>query len=279
MTQNESMERNPQAAQMADESMVRTLRHQIEAIWPQESVLYARYALPAGARILDVGCGTGEATVRLAARFPGATTVIGVDLMPELLNVAIHDHGALAPRVQFEQGDGFALRYATGEFDLVVCRHVTQLLPNPEILLAELYRVLKPGGWLHVISEDYGMIHFPTRHGVDPDQLWHRAVVPFTDSQHTDARIGRRTLPMLRAIGLEHVNVRYLTLDTETVPRATLAGIFTAWRDGYVEGLAAASGLAPTDVRAMFNAILETIADPAAYGVWQLPVLAGRRPA
>ena len=46
------VDRNPQAVQMADESMVRTLRHQIEAIWPQESALYARYALPAGARII-----------------------------------------------------------------------------------------------------------------------------------------------------------------------------------------------------------------------------------
>lgn len=279
MHESAHIDRNPQAVQMADESMVRTLRHQIEAIWPQESVLYARYALPAGARILDVGCGTGEATVRLASRFPGAAAVIGVDLMPELLNVARRDHAALAPRVSFEQGDGFNLRFGAGEFDLVVCRHVTQLLPEPEKLLAELHRVLRPGGWLHVVSEDYGMLHFPPRDGVDPDVLWHRAVVPFTTSQHTDARIGRRTLPMLRAIGFENVSIRYLTLDTESVPRASLAGIFTAWRDGYVEGLAEASGIAPHEVRAMFDAIIATVNDPQAYGVWQLPVVAGRRPA
>ena len=70
---------HPQAAQMADPAMIRTLRFQAEAAWPQESRLYARYALPAGARILDLGCGTGEATRRLSGLFPGAAEVIGVD--------------------------------------------------------------------------------------------------------------------------------------------------------------------------------------------------------
>ena len=73
-------------------------------------------------------------------------------------------------------------------------------------------------------------------------------------------------------------SIRYLTLDTDSVPRASLAGIFSAWRDGYVDGLAAASDLEPRAVRALFDAIIATVNDPAAYGVWQLPVVAGRRP-
>ena len=272
-----TIKRNPQATQMADESMVRTLRYQIEATWPQESRLFERYALPAGARILDVGCGTGEATARLAQLFPGAQEIIGVDLMPELLNVARAEHSRLAPQVRFLQDDGFALDFSADTFDLVVCRHVTQLLPEPEKLLTELHRVLRPGAWLHVLSEDYGMLHFPERDGVDPDRLWHSAVLAYTRSTETDARIGRRTLPILRALGFMHTSVQYLTLDTERVPRPTLAGIFTAWRDGYVEPLAHASHFSAQQVRAMFNAVIATVNDPQAYGVWQVPVIAGRR--
>ena len=52
---------NPQAKQMADESMVRTLEAQARAIWPQESELIRRYRLPDEIRILDAGCGTGTA--------------------------------------------------------------------------------------------------------------------------------------------------------------------------------------------------------------------------
>ena len=50
---------NPQARQMADESMARNLAAQAQAIWAQEIPLLRRYALPDDARILDAGCGTG----------------------------------------------------------------------------------------------------------------------------------------------------------------------------------------------------------------------------
>jgi hypothetical protein len=51
---------NLQAKQMADEYMVRGLKAQALAIWPQEVQLLRRYDLPAAPRILDAGCGTGE---------------------------------------------------------------------------------------------------------------------------------------------------------------------------------------------------------------------------
>ena len=57
--------------------MVRNLAAQIEAIWPQEEPIFKRHPPPA--RILDVGCGTGEVISRLARLFPKASFT-GVDL-------------------------------------------------------------------------------------------------------------------------------------------------------------------------------------------------------
>ena len=65
-------ELNPQAREMADESMVRNLAAQAEAIWPQERVLFERYHLPEDAQVLDAGCGTGEISVRIAQMLPHA---------------------------------------------------------------------------------------------------------------------------------------------------------------------------------------------------------------
>lgn len=278
--------RYPQAAQMADPAMVRTLRFQTEATWPQESRLLARYALPAGARLLDLGCGTGEFVRRLAGAFPGAESITGVDVLPEMVGTAEAlcrppaggPTPSAGPQLGFEVGDGSALRFPDGHFDFVALRHLTQLLPDPEGVLAECRRVLRPGGWLHVVSEDYGMLHFPPRDGVDPDLLWQLDVVEHTRRTGTDARIGRRTLPMLRALGFEHVSIQYLVLDTERVPRGTLAGILEAWRDGYTAVLAQSAGRPHAEIHGLFEAAIATLRDPQGYAVWQLPVIAGRRP-
>ena len=97
---------------MADESMIRTLAAQIEAIWPQEKSLLNFYRLPRNARVLDVGSGTGEFSARVAEAYPEAR-VLGVELLTESVQIAREKHAALAPRLSFEVGDAFALRSPT----------------------------------------------------------------------------------------------------------------------------------------------------------------------
>src|SRR5512142_1714933 len=94
---------SPQAPQMADESMVRNLAAQAEAIWPQEEPIFERHRPGAGA-VLDLGCGTGEITLRLAHKFPRAT-FIGVDLEQQHLARAAARCVQFGSRVRFEQGD------------------------------------------------------------------------------------------------------------------------------------------------------------------------------
>ena len=147
-----SFEHNPQAAQMADESMVRNLAAQAEAIWPQERALVARYALPAAGSILDVGCGTGEITLRLAELFPRAS-ILGVDLLRQHLDRARERSNALAERVSFEVADAFELTRLGRRFDLVVCRHLLQAIPEPERVVQEMVRVARSHVLLSVPRE------------------------------------------------------------------------------------------------------------------------------
>src|SRR5450755_2812754 len=80
-------DRNPQARQMGDESMARNLAFQAQAIWPQEHPLFDRYGLGGDIRILDLGCGTGEITRRLAQHFPQAR-IVGIDILEGNLTTA-----------------------------------------------------------------------------------------------------------------------------------------------------------------------------------------------
>ncbi len=265
---------NPQARQMGDEPMARNLAHQAQAIWPQEQALFDRYKLSGHLRILDLGCGTGEITRRLAQRYPQAQ-IVGVDILDGNLAIARRDSAALAGRVRYETGDAFALTYANAHFDLVVCRHMSQAVPNFPRVLDEIGRVLKPGGWLHLLSEDYAMLRMP-RGARDPDRFWVDTVLPYLESIGCDGRIGRHSPTLLEKRGYTELAVDYVIVDTVRVPRETFGGILRAWRDGYVEPLAEATGRDPADVRADFDAIVDAIETPPAYAVWHVPVVSAR---
>lgn len=268
---------NPQAEQMADESMMRTLAAQAEALWPQELPLLDRYRLPGDALILDAGCGSGEISRRLLARYPGAR-LLGIDVLEGSLALARQRAAALGERARFENRSVFSTGLDGGAFDLVVCRHVLQAIPHPERALAELVRVTRPGGWLHLLVEDYGMVHFPRRRR-DPDEFWSRVRPRFEAALGTDMRIGRHAPPLLVRLGLTDIRVDYLPLDTLRVPRPVFSAIWAAWRDGYVEVLARHTGMPEPEVRDHFDDMIATLEDPASYALWMVPVASARRPA
>ena len=268
-------ERNPQAQQMGDESMVRNLAFQAQAIWPQEELLFARYRLAGPLRILDLGCGTGEITRRLADLYPQAQ-VTGVDILESNLELARRESRGYSDRVGYEAGDAFALKFADVHFDLVVCRHMSQSVPDFHLVLDEIGRVLRHGGWLHLLSEDYAMMRMP-RGARDPDRFWVGTVLPYLESVGCDGRIGRHSPPLLIERGYAELAVDYVIVDTVRVPREIFAEILVAWRDGFAEVLASSSGRELGDVRADFDSMIEAIRTPPGYAVWHVPVISARR--
>jgi SAM-dependent methyltransferase len=269
------MDRNPQAAQMADESMVRTLAAQTEAIWPQEEPIVRTYE---PTQILDVGCGTGEFTSRIAKLFPAARA-IGVDLVDPHLDLARRRCAEQGDRVSFQHADAYALPFASGTFDLVACRHVLQSIPDAPRVLAELVRVLRPGGRLHVIAEDYGMIHVASLHvgRVDLARFWAEVPRAFGLATGVDNYIGRHVFGHLRALPVDDIHIHYLPIDTLRVPRPTLAAIFEAWRDGYAATMAKLAGRTETEVLDAFAATIDTIRDPDGFALWLVPLAVARR--
>ncbi len=265
---------NPHQKQMADESMVRTLDAQARAIWPQESELIRRYALPEDIRILDVGCGTGEGSSRFAEMFPRAE-VLGVDVLDQSLDRARARYGHLAPRLRFENQSAYELRAADQSFDLTVSRHVLHSIPHANRVLAEQARVTRRGGRLHLIPEDYGMLHFQ-RGALDPRDFWHEAPARFGEATGTDLFIGRHVFGILKDLCLADITVDYIVVDTIRVPRETFAAILEAWRDGYVEPVAEFTRFTREEAKAYFDQMIANIRDPKGYAVWTVPVVSAR---
>jgi SAM-dependent methyltransferase len=268
-------EKNPQAAQMADESMVRNLAAQITAIWPQEREVLLRQPLPHGAAVLDVGSGTGEwARKLLSERHDIHLT--GVDVEPAHVQRAQADFELFAARAEFRVGDGFALPFDDASFDLVACRHVVQAVPEVPRLLAEILRVTRPGGRVHVLAEDYGLMTFyPTR--LDSDEFFRRSVVAYGNAVGCDLRIGRKLPALLAQAGCIDLHMDYVVVDTLRVPRAVFADIWRAWRDGYTDVLAEKGELPRELVAAHWQDMIACIDSEHGHASWLVPIVSGRR--
>jgi ubiquinone/menaquinone biosynthesis C-methylase UbiE len=268
---------NPQAKQMADESMVRNLAAQAQAIWPQELPLIRRYSLPPRPDILDAGCGTGEISSRLAKLFQRAQ-VLGVDIIDGHLDLARRRYESLQPRLTFEHRSVFELGLPERSFDLVACRHVLHSIPHADHVISELARVTRRGGYLHLIPEDYGMLEFQRRDGLDPRDFWYAAPAQFEAATSTDLFVGRNTFTILAQMGLHDITMDYVVVDTMRVPRETFATILEAWRDGYADSIGELTTFSRESAIAYFNAMIANIHDPLGYAVWTVPVVSARVP-
>lgn len=96
-----------------------------------------------GAKVLDVACGTG--VVALTAARAGAD-VRGIDLTPELVQHARENAALMNLEASFDEGDVEALPFADATFDVVVSQFGHMFAPRADVALAQMLRVLKPGG-------------------------------------------------------------------------------------------------------------------------------------
>lgn len=131
----------------------------------------AAYVLPSlgpGMRLLDVGCGPGTITTGLArAVAPGE--VVGIDVAEDVIDAArAHAAEAAVANVRFETASVYALPYADRTFDVAHAHQVLQHLARPVEALAEMRRVLRPGGIVAIRDADYAsMIAWPRSPAID----------------------------------------------------------------------------------------------------------------
>jgi ubiquinone/menaquinone biosynthesis C-methylase UbiE len=111
-----------------------------------------------GQRVLDLGCGTGTLTIMVKQAHPNSE-VSGLDGDPQILEIARHKAAQAGSPITFDEGMAFQLPYPNASFDRVLSSMVFHHLTtqDKEKSLAEIYRVLKPDGELHLV--DFGVPH------------------------------------------------------------------------------------------------------------------------
>ncbi len=115
------------------------------SLWRRRAL--AGLHLSPGQRALDVGCGTGWTVRWMRARWPGVT-VEGLDLSPGMVAEARRRD----PEGRYFEGDAAAIDRPDGDYDLLTTIYTSRNFPEPDRALAEMVRVLRPGGRLLLLD-------------------------------------------------------------------------------------------------------------------------------
>lgn len=198
------------------EAEIRRLNAQVDLFWTLEYALFKRYGLRDGMDVLDCGCGPGRLIELLKGQMPELKCT-GLEMDPLLVEAAA--------RMLIARGlSGCRIIQGTAEkpgmtkpvFDFIILRLVLEHVPDPVLALRSLSRLLKPGGRLVVIANDFEY-HLRTWPPVPELDSLYEAYCASRRKDGGDPCIGRR-LPKL----VEQAGMRISGFEIEVAHNAIL---------------------------------------------------------
>lgn len=161
----------------------------------QRTETLALLAAAEGERVLDVGSGTGYLVASIADAVGPRGAVHGLDPSPAMNELAAA-RNTDRPWVSIDEGDALALPYADGTFDAAVSTQVYEYVDDVGAALAELRRVLRPGGRALVLDTDWDSVVWHTT-----DRDLHGRVMTAWEEHLVHARLPRTLAATMRQAG------------------------------------------------------------------------------
>lgn len=170
---------------------VKARGHEVERT---AAMAMAGYANVERAAVMDVACGPATFARAFA---PRVARVVGVDFTPAMLAKArrVADDAGLA-NLEFVCGDGNALPFADGTFDLALCTYAFHHLPEPAKVLLEMARVVRKGGRVAIVD-----VIIPER----ADAGLHNRIERVRDASHATTLTDAGLRELFRAAGLRAI--------------------------------------------------------------------------
>ncbi|MEX2290138.1 MAG: methyltransferase domain-containing protein [Mycobacteriales bacterium] len=188
------------------------------AVVDQRAATRRLLAARPGARVLDLGCGPGHLTAELAGDVGEQGHVLGLDRQPSMIEAARRrtGRGAGQARRNFVLGSATALPLDDASCDGVVAVQVLEYVPDLEQAVAELCRVLRPGGTAVLVDTDWRSCVW---HSADRDRT--DTVLRAWEEHFVHPHLPTGIAALLRAGGLQDVQVHAVPV-VETDPAAAL---------------------------------------------------------
>ena len=185
--------------QIEDERFV---RYEKMFVWSegQLKLLEPAYIQP-GHNVLDLGCGPGSLSFGISGLVGESGMVHGVDINERFVSFSqekYKDH----KNISFQKIEDHQLPFESDFFDRVICKNVLEYVPDLTSSLAEVKRVLKHSGKLHVIDSDWGFVIVEPWSKETIVEFFEAAAPAFKEPQ-----IGRKLLGVMKKVGFENVSV------------------------------------------------------------------------
>ncbi|MCA9880487.1 MAG: methyltransferase domain-containing protein [Thermomicrobiales bacterium] len=185
-------------------------------------------ALKPGEHVLDVGSGPGHYAFEMASAVGDSGRVAGVDNADDSLATAQRRCAGLV-NVGFHLGDATALPFADAIFDAALSTQTFEYLPNVQAALAEMFRVLTPGGRVLIHDTEWDAWAW---HASDRARM--NRIMAIWDKHLADPHLPQTLGSRLTAAGFKDVGVEPLVHLETTYDPASMSAILTKFVAGYV---------------------------------------------
>ncbi len=166
-----------------------------------------------GERVLDVGSGPGFLAAAIAEAVGSTGAVSGVDISEGLLAVA-RSHCAHQPWVEFRHAEATKLPFADRDFDAAISTQVLEFVRDVPAALAEIHRVLRPGGRVVVVDTDWDSIVWHS-----PDRERMNRILAAWEEHATDSYLPRTLARRLQSAGFRLESQQVIPIFNPTYDR------------------------------------------------------------
>jgi len=183
------------------------LLHTIQFFKKYKDDCHQMLHLTNGLSVLDVGCGIGDDLIDMAGAIGPRGIVTGVDLSEALLAIARQNIKKGPGNIELVKGDALNLEFGDESFDRCRIDRTLQHIAGPKKALAEMYRVLRPGGIMLAFDNDWETFMFSCT-----DKVLVRKVANYWCDSFASGWVGRYLFCYFRELGLAEVKVYPRTL-------------------------------------------------------------------
>ncbi|MGF6255127.1 methyltransferase domain-containing protein [Ensifer sp. LBL] len=261
-----------------DTSFIPILRAQTKLTWRHERTILPRHGMRPGIAVADICCGIGDFAVLAQKEFQPSRIVALDHSKPSLAYARKVAAEFGVTDIEYTYGDASEMLLEDNQFDFVSCRHSLQVFNQPELLLKELYRIVKPGGRVYITNEKNS--HCLGEPRAQSIQWTYNELARLLTNFEIDVEFGPKSRRYLADTGFDDILVESFMVTNLDGDPQDFADIIAGWEKMFTD-MAVRHGETPEFIerfRQGFRDHVFAALHPKGYAGWPIWAASGRKP-